>query len=266
MVTFGRSGSWLDDQTAAENITSSNAGSKTRAHRVGRLRPAEPGLGDLGVRRLHGRVLDQLERGQLVLVLLGGGDRMAGDLVVTSTKVAGNAKMSVVTYSKSGRAPGPPCARWRCGTSSTHGFEAASVPAIAAEVGVTERTFYRHFATKDEVLFDDVVEGLAWFGAALRDRPADEDLVRSVLASLGSAPDRPAADGRDRPAAHGAAQPEPDRAGLPGPAGRDGPEVRALLVERGDRPARRRPCAAEVVAGAVFAALAVWTEAPRRTT
>ena len=33
-----------------------------------------------------------------------------------------------------------------------HGFERASVPAIAAECGVTERTFYRHFATKDEVL------------------------------------------------------------------------------------------------------------------
>ena len=61
------------------------------------------------------------------------------------------------------------------------GFEAASVPAIAAEVGVTERTFYRHFATKDEVLFGDVVTRLAWFGAAMRDRPADEDLVRSAL-------------------------------------------------------------------------------------
>ena len=52
-----------------------------------------------------------------------------------------------------------------------HGFEAASVAAIAAEVGVTERTFYRHFATKDEVLFDDLVEGLDWFRTALRTRP-----------------------------------------------------------------------------------------------
>ena len=33
-----------------------------------------------------------------------------------------------------------------------HGFDRANVPAIAAECGVTERTFYRHFATKDELL------------------------------------------------------------------------------------------------------------------
>ena len=71
------------------------------------------------------------------------------------------------------------------------GFEAASVPAIAAEVGVTERTFYRHFATKDEVLFGDVADRLAWFATAMRERPADEDLVRSVLAALGSAPTDP---------------------------------------------------------------------------
>ena len=71
------------------------------------------------------------------------------------------------------------------------GFEAASVAAIAAETGVTERTFYRHFATKDEVLFGDLVTRLEWFSRALRDRPAGEDLVRSVLASLGSAPTDP---------------------------------------------------------------------------
>ncbi|MFC6344173.1 TetR/AcrR family transcriptional regulator, partial [Nocardioides hankookensis] len=71
------------------------------------------------------------------------------------------------------------------------GFESASVPAIAAEVGVTERTFYRHFATKDEVLFGDVADRVAWFAAAMRERPADEDLVRSVLVALGSAPTDP---------------------------------------------------------------------------
>src|ERR1700754_717325 len=72
-----------------------------------------------------------------------------------------------------------------------HGFEAASVPAIAAEVGVTERTFYRHFATKDEVLFGDLVTRLAWFATSIRERPAEEDLARSVLAALASAPTEP---------------------------------------------------------------------------
>ena len=37
----------------------------------------------------------------------------------------------------------------------TDGFEATSIADIAADVGVTTRTFYRYFASKDEVLFAD---------------------------------------------------------------------------------------------------------------
>ena len=233
VVTFGRSGSWLDDQTAAENITSSNAGSKTRAHRVGRLGPAEPGLGDLGVRRLHGRVLDELERGELVLVLLGGGDGVPVMSLAVSrgAKVAGNWQNVSRDVFEVRRAPGPRCARSRCGTSSPHGFEAASVTAIAVEVGVTERTFYRHFATKDEVLFDDVGEAfdVVQHGAARAAGRRGPDPVGARLARVGA--DRPAAAGRDRTAALRAAQPGADRAGLPRPAGGDG--------ARGARPARR---------------------------
>jgi AcrR family transcriptional regulator len=141
------------------------------------------------------------------------------------------------------------------------GFEAASVPAIAAEVGVTERTFYRHFATKDEVLFGDVVTRLDWFAAALRERPADEDLIRAVLTTLGSAPTDP----------HLLAEIARLRVELLSPAriervfrdrqGAMATELRAILGERGvaDLAAAVR---AEVVAGAVFAALAVWTESP----
>ncbi|WP_028644715.1 TetR/AcrR family transcriptional regulator [Nocardioides sp. URHA0020] len=142
-----------------------------------------------------------------------------------------------------------------------HGFEAASVAAIAAEVGVTERTFYRHFATKDEVLFGDVVSRLAWFRTAMRDRPADEDLIRSVLAALASAPTDPrlmleiarlrtqllSADRIERTFR--------DRQGAMAT------ELRTLLTERGESPLDAA-VRAEVVAGAVFAALAVWTEGP----
>ena len=141
------------------------------------------------------------------------------------------------------------------------GFEGASVTAIAAEVGVTERTFYRHFATKDEVLFADLVEGLAWFRQAIRSRPVGEDLARSVLESLGSAPtdprllveiarlrrellspDRIERVFRDRQAAMAR-------------------ELRQLLLERGveDLAAAVQ---AEALAGAVFAAVAVWSDSP----
>jgi AcrR family transcriptional regulator len=141
------------------------------------------------------------------------------------------------------------------------GFEAASVPAIAAEVGVTERTFYRHFATKDEVLFGDVVTRLAWFATAMRERPDDEDLVRSVLSALGSAPTDPqllaeiARLRRELLSVERIERVFRDRQGAMAT------ELRAILGERGvaDLTAAVR---AEVVAGAVFAALAVWTEAP----
>ncbi|GAA4709126.1 TetR/AcrR family transcriptional regulator [Nocardioides conyzicola] len=141
------------------------------------------------------------------------------------------------------------------------GFEAASVPAIAAEVGVTERTFYRHFATKDEVLFGDVADRLAWFATAMRDRPADEDLVRSVLTALGSAPTDPqllSEIARLRAALLSAERIDRtfrDRQGAMAT------ELRAILGERGES-GLDAAVHAEVVAGAVFAALAVWTEGP----
>jgi AcrR family transcriptional regulator len=168
--------------------------------------------------------------------------------------------MSVVTYSKSERTR----AALRAAALEhfvAHGFESASVPAIAATVGVTERTFYRHFATKDEVLFDDVVEGLAWFGTALRARPADEDLIRSVLASLRSAPTDPqlmVEIARLRAQLLSTVRIERVFRDRHGAMAR---EVRDLLVGRGldDLTAAVH---GEVVAGAVFAALSVWTESP----
>jgi AcrR family transcriptional regulator len=142
-----------------------------------------------------------------------------------------------------------------------HGFEAASVPSIAAEVGVTERTFYRHFATKDEVLFGDLVSRLTWFRTAMRDRPADEDLIRSVLAALGSAPTDPRLMleiARLRTELLSADRIERTFRDRQGAMAR---ELRTILTERGESHLDAA-VHAEVVAGAVFAALAVWTESP----
>jgi AcrR family transcriptional regulator len=66
----------------------------------------------------------------------------------------------------------------------TQGVEATSVEDIAADAGVTVRTFYRHFATKHDLLFADYDAGLQWFRAALASRPPDEPLVESVQAAI----------------------------------------------------------------------------------
>ncbi|MFL6062007.1 MAG: TetR/AcrR family transcriptional regulator [Marmoricola sp.] len=139
------------------------------------------------------------------------------------------------------------------------GFEAASVPAIAAEVGVTERTFYRHFATKDEVLFADLVEGLAWFRTAIRARPATEDLGRSVLEALSSAPTDPRLMVEIARLRRELLSPERiERVFRDRQAAMAG-ELRVLLVERGVD-ALAAGVRAEALAGAVFAAVAVWSE------
>lgn len=141
------------------------------------------------------------------------------------------------------------------------GFEAASVPAIAAEVGVTERTFYRHFTTKDEVLFGDVANRLAWFATAMRERPADEDLLQSVLVALGSAPTDPQLMVEIARLRSELLSPERIERVFRDRQGAMATELRAILAERGV-PDLTAAVRAEVVAGAVFAALAVWTEAP----
>jgi len=69
------------------------------------------------------------------------------------------------------------------------GFARTSVVDIVREAGVTERTFYRHFPTKESVLFEDFASRLGWFRAALEVRPHDEPLLDSVRVAIESFPD-----------------------------------------------------------------------------
>jgi len=144
-----------------------------------------------------------------------------------------------------------------------HGFDAASVTAIAAEVGVTERTFYRHFATKDEVLFVDVTTGLTWFRTAVRERLDEGDLIAAVLAAIR----RPDMDPRlmveIAQLRHQLLSPARIERAFREAQGAMARHLRELLLERGA--ARLQGAVqAEIVAGAVFAALGVWTETPGR--
>lgn len=66
----------------------------------------------------------------------------------------------------------------------SQGVEATSAEQIAEDAGVTLRTFYRHFANKQDLLFADYDSGLQWFRGALAARPAAEPVIESVRASI----------------------------------------------------------------------------------
>lgn len=65
-----------------------------------------------------------------------------------------------------------------------HGFEQVTVAEIAARAGLTERTFYRHFSDKREVLFPDsspLYTGLTDAVAAAPDSATPMETVAAVL-------------------------------------------------------------------------------------
>jgi AcrR family transcriptional regulator len=68
------------------------------------------------------------------------------------------------------------------------GFANVTVMELAREAGVTERTFFRHFPTKEAVLFQDYETQLEWLAEALARRPAGESLFDAILASVAAFP------------------------------------------------------------------------------
>jgi len=71
---------------------------------------------------------------------------------------------------------------------ASKGFSNVTVTELAREAGVTERTFFRHFPTKEAVLFQDYDTHLEWLSEALAQRPASEPLFEAVLASVETFP------------------------------------------------------------------------------
>ncbi|CDO07259.1 TetR family transcriptional regulator [Mycolicibacterium cosmeticum] len=68
------------------------------------------------------------------------------------------------------------------------GVEDTSAEQIAADAGVSLRTFYRHFSSKHDLLFVDYDAGLEWFRAALAERSSGESIVESVHSAILASP------------------------------------------------------------------------------
>lgn len=68
---------------------------------------------------------------------------------------------------------------------SGHGYEATTIEQISAAAGVAPRTFFHHFATKDDILFDGYAERLA--EATRRFRAAGSASLADALAEASSA-------------------------------------------------------------------------------
>ena len=73
------------------------------------------------------------------------------------------------------------------------GVEDTSADQIAADAGVSLRTFYRHFTSKHDLLFADYDAGLEWFRAALQARSPEEPILESVQSAIDASPYDPEA-------------------------------------------------------------------------
>jgi AcrR family transcriptional regulator len=71
---------------------------------------------------------------------------------------------------------------------TAQGIEDTSAEEIAADAGVSLRTFYRHFASKHDLLFADYDAGLHWFRNALAARSPDESIIESVQSAIMARP------------------------------------------------------------------------------
>lgn len=64
------------------------------------------------------------------------------------------------------------------------GYAATTVRGIAEAAGVTERTFFRYFAGKEELIIDDALGWLPVLLDAIRARPDDEDVATALRRAI----------------------------------------------------------------------------------
>ncbi|MFE1198548.1 TetR family transcriptional regulator [Streptomyces olivaceoviridis] len=68
-----------------------------------------------------------------------------------------------------------------------HGYQDTTVKGIAAAAGVTERTFFRYFPSKEDLIFTEILDLVPLLRREIPRRPADEPPLTAVLNALLSA-------------------------------------------------------------------------------
>lgn len=68
-----------------------------------------------------------------------------------------------------------------------HGTSRYTVKELATSLGVSERTFYRYFPTKEDVVKPAIADSMASIGIEMLQRPADEPLRESIVAAFSQA-------------------------------------------------------------------------------
>lgn len=63
---------------------------------------------------------------------------------------------------------------------AARGFAATTVRDIAEEAGVTERTFFRYFTGKEDLIIDDALSWVHALAEMIRTRPGSEDPITAV--------------------------------------------------------------------------------------
>ncbi|WP_158841479.1 TetR family transcriptional regulator [Saccharothrix deserti] len=65
-----------------------------------------------------------------------------------------------------------------------HGYERTTVRDVASAAGVTERTFFRYFPSKEDLVLGEVLDLIPVLAEAVRARPAGEPPYEAVLNGL----------------------------------------------------------------------------------
>jgi len=65
-----------------------------------------------------------------------------------------------------------------------HGFEQTTIDQIVTEVGVSRRSFFRYFGTKEDIVLGDLAARGEAIAAAVAARPADEGPWDALLAGM----------------------------------------------------------------------------------